>query len=206
MTVSLVEYRGRPALRKTKASFIDRQARNYQQLQQLLTPAEYKKYFIRVYNYDGEGLFVEYLPTDEWVTLRHFWSLDPSGYSIYPLVKNLLACVALLQSHRVAHGDLHDQNVLITKDGKVRVIDLEEMRVGAASDFELQGDMDSLWSLLYFIFEHTLDLEDKMKGVSKHEVVRYLVGIDIAHYETIDPKKFTRRARQLNFYRTPPMT
>lgn len=196
--IVVTSYRGKPSVRKTGA--VQKQRIHYDELKKVLRPREYKKYFVPIYAYDST-LVMEYLDPREWVTLGDFRGRDPSDFSIYALVKNLLGCVALLQTHKIAHTDLHDGNILISKAGDIRVIDLEDMRVNA-DNFDLARDMDNLWSLLYFIFDHSLDLGHLKGPLKKHEIVRHLVGIDIANYEPIDLQAFMTRARHLNFYRS----
>jgi serine/threonine protein kinase len=72
---------------------------------------------------DGPEIALEYLPNGDLVSLLG----APTRYWL-PAIRSVVAAVAKLHEHGVAHGDLKARNVLFAADGGARLIDLMSAR------------------------------------------------------------------------------
>lgn len=200
-SVYLIDFNGSQAamkIYKPSQSNIENQINNFLQLEKKIRPSAYKKYFVKMLYYKKpDYIILEYLSTKKWITLNTFLNSDLS-YPIYFIIKNLLQAVDILQKNNISHNDLHDENIMINRNGNIKIIDFGSMDIN--SSYYL-NDLNFLTSLIYLILNRQNKLSDLLQGKFGYDrIVECCIGIDLIH-EGIDLKKFEKRAKELSYYK-----
>ncbi len=112
------------------------------------------------YGLGAKGSFV----VQEWVDARTFKSAFEEGRDRARLLDDLAHLLRQLTSHRIAHNDLHLENVIVV-DGVVQLIDLHKTKIGGR--FSRRDEITNLTHALTMIY-HAMTEEEKQRFFTRY--------------------------------------